>query len=242
MPWRAAAGRGGASYFESNQYSTAGSYGGTPAVQYGQAVPPPPPAPSAYGPSSQPGAPVGYAPAPAAGFGAAAGGFGAGAPAPSGGSSGYGPSFGGGGFGSAYGAAPAPSPPPPPPAPQQVTLLSLKTYRRRHGSCSVNCACVQGFIRQGALASWPEPAVRAEQVAAPAQYAPQGGAGGGLAAGVGGAYGGAGGYASQQPPPPNSQGGYGASAYGQPQARGAPRLCDFVYVRDCFQAIQTANI
>ena len=57
---------------------------------------------------------------------------------------------------------------------------------------------------------------RLVQVAAPAQYAPQGTGGGSL--GAGGAYGGASAYAPQQPPPPpSSQGGYGGSAYGQGQ-------------------------
>lgn len=56
------------------------------------------------------------------------------------------------------------------------------------------------------------------QVAAqPQQYAPAAAAAAG-AAGLGG-YGGAGGYALQQPPPPTSQGGYGAGAFAQPQAR-----------------------
>lgn len=63
------------------------------------------------------------------------------------------------------------------------------------------------------------------QVAAPAQYAPQGTGGGSLDAG--GAYGGASTYAPQQPPPPPlSQGGYGGTSYGQGQVRSCSRTLD----------------
>ena len=110
----AAASRGASTFFETNQYSTAGAYG-APAAAYGKVAPSaapaysPPPQPglglgaSGYGQSSTPT----YAAAPAAYSGAAAAAGG-----------GYGPSYGSA-FSSSYGAAAAPPPPPPPP-PQQV--------------------------------------------------------------------------------------------------------------------------